>query len=203
MSQAMTAVIIDFMAYARKVYAKVLKWKTFEDYFVNLWRKFLKISENSMRIDIVFDLYEEKSLKHWERLRRKKVDPIDILSEKLCTHTPLPVDMEASWASSQNKKLFQELFIEWLVRQGKHKKPVYLGGGHRVAPKMCMKLTNDTTTWIESLHCECEEADDRMMKHIENSVSTDFVERVMIASADTDVMISGLYHFKNCNKIVD
>ena len=93
-SQATTAVIIDFMAYARKVYAKVLKWKTFEDYFVNLWRKFLKISENSMRIDIVFDLYEEKSLKHWERLRRKKVDPIDLQSEKLCSHTLLPVDME-------------------------------------------------------------------------------------------------------------
>ena len=145
-SQATTAVIIDFMAYARKVYAKVLKWKTFEDYFVNLWRKFLKISENSMRIDIVFDLYEEKSLKHWERLRRKKVDPIDLQSEKLCSHTLLPVDMEAFWASSQNKKLFQELFIEWLIKEGKHVKPVYLGGGHRVTPKMCMKLTNSTTT---------------------------------------------------------
>ena len=195
-SKENTAVIIDFMAYARKSYVKVLKCKTFGDYFDNLWRKFVRLSEGSLRTDIVFDLYEEKSLKHWERLRRKKVDPIDVTPNS--PSTPLPVNMESFWASSQNKKLFQELFIEWLVKQGNHEKPVYLGGGHKVTPKMCMKLTKDSATWIPSLQCECEEADDRIMKHIENCVSTDFVERVMIASADTDVMISALYHFKMC-----
>ena len=72
---------------------------------------------------------------------------------------------------------------------------MYLGGGHKFTPKMCIKLREDSATWIP-LHCECEEAVDRIMKHIENSVLTDTVERVMIASADADVMISALYHFK-------
>lgn len=57
---------------------------------------------------------------------------------------------------------------------------------------MCMKLIKDSIFWKLSLHCECEEADDRIMKHIENGVSIDFVERIMIASAHTDAMISTL-----------
>ena len=121
--QEKTAVIIDFIAYARKVYSKVLKCKTFGDYFNNLWKRFQKLSEDSLRIDIVFDLYEDKSLKHWERLRREKVDPIDIIPNN--PNAPLPVNMDTFWASSQNKMLFQELFIEWLVKQEIMKKCVF------------------------------------------------------------------------------
>ena len=64
------AIVIDFMAYARKVPIKKQNLKTYHDFVTSLWKTFQSLSETCSRIDIVFDLYNEQSIKASERSRR-------------------------------------------------------------------------------------------------------------------------------------
>ena len=54
--------IIDFTEYARKDPAKKASLKTFFDLCNHLWSTFMHLSKDSTRIDIVFDLYHDKSI---------------------------------------------------------------------------------------------------------------------------------------------
>ena len=60
-------IVIDFMGYARKVPVTKLKLKTFHDLVKNLGSTFQSLSATCTRIDIVFHLYKEKSIKSPER----------------------------------------------------------------------------------------------------------------------------------------
>ena len=55
--------IIDFMAYARKVPVKKANLKTFLDFLEHLWSTFTDLSKGCTRIDIIFDLYHNKASK--------------------------------------------------------------------------------------------------------------------------------------------
>ena len=48
-----TAIVIDFIAYARKLPLTKLKLKTFEDFANNLWKTFRYLSRDSSRIEAV------------------------------------------------------------------------------------------------------------------------------------------------------
>ena len=56
-------IVINFMAYSRRVPIKKLKLTSFNDYFRFLLRTFQQLSKQSTRIDIVFDLYLKDSVK--------------------------------------------------------------------------------------------------------------------------------------------
>ena len=56
-------VIIDFMAYARKVSIKKQNLKTYNDFFSSLWSTFSFLFKSCNRVDIVFDVYKENSIK--------------------------------------------------------------------------------------------------------------------------------------------
>ena len=73
-----TAIMIDFMAYARKVAVKKLNLMTFGDLVKKLWNTFIYLSRDCNRIDIIFDLYLQQSIKQCERDRRSKHDAINI-----------------------------------------------------------------------------------------------------------------------------
>ena len=73
------AVIIDFMAYVRKVPIKTLKLNTYNDLFSNLWDTFTSLSHSCDRIDIVFDVYIDHSIEASERARRATVQGIETL----------------------------------------------------------------------------------------------------------------------------
>lgn len=62
------------------------------------------LSQSSKRVDIVFDLYKEISVKVAERIRRMQKDPINTTTSS--TSTPLPKDMDAFWALIHNKIQF-------------------------------------------------------------------------------------------------
>ena len=55
------------MAYARKVLTKKANLKTSSDLCSHLWSTFMQLSKDSTRIDIIFDLYHDKSIKGSER----------------------------------------------------------------------------------------------------------------------------------------
>ena len=70
--------------------------------FANLIIQRIKgIAQNSSRIDIVFDVYKEGSVKAAERQQKKTSHPINMNIDGV--ETPLPKDMYAFWASSSNK----------------------------------------------------------------------------------------------------
>ena len=61
-SDLSTAVLINFMAYTRKIPQKRMRLSTYEDYFNALWKMLSRISKESIRIDIVFDVYLRYSI---------------------------------------------------------------------------------------------------------------------------------------------
>ena len=62
--------VIDFMAYARKIPLKTIQLKLFEEFAKHLLDIFLSISWHSQRVDIIFDVYVEDSIKAFEENRR-------------------------------------------------------------------------------------------------------------------------------------
>ena len=62
-------IIIDFLSFARKFPIKKLNLKTFSDLVANLCSTFNSHSRDCTRIDIVFDLYKDDSIKAGERSR--------------------------------------------------------------------------------------------------------------------------------------
>ena len=60
----------------------------------------------------------------------------------------------------------------------------------------CIKVCYvDLSQDMESLRCSHEEGDDRMMFHIHQVITTDDIERVIIASGDTDDFVCSICHF--------
>ena len=69
-------VVLDFMAYVRKVPVKKAKLKTYGDMTKHLWNTFTKLASDYAKIDIIFDLHTTFSIKETERNRRNAVEAI-------------------------------------------------------------------------------------------------------------------------------
>ena len=82
-----------------------------------------------------------------------------------------------------------------MIETYKDCKPVYLGGSHLTDLTACMKLVQGNEGYERLLKCDHEEADDRIMFHVNHAVTVDKFRRVIVASADTDVFICLVYHF--------
>ena len=143
-----------------------------------------------------FILYLENSIKQDERMRRKKGDAINVVINHIDQH--LPVDMEWFYSSSENKVQLQQFFIKWLSDTYNDKKPVYLRGSHHSNLTSCFKIAERNIQEVHCLRCDYEEADDRIMYHINYAVTAEGFENVVIASADTDIYICSIFHFNRC-----
>ena len=71
-NEVRSCILFDFMAYARKVPVKTDHVQCFGGFAEYIWNTFTRLSDNSKRIDIVFDLYIDSSTKVNERVRRKQ-----------------------------------------------------------------------------------------------------------------------------------
>ena len=193
-SDLKSVIVVDFMAYARKIPTKKMMLSTYEDYFKALWRTFSSLSKDCSRIDIVFDIYLRHSIKQGERNRRSKLDPIE--TNITCIKQQLPVEMDRFWSSSENKMKFQHTFIKWARYNYISDVPIYLGGAGEENVPACIKVcSDDPSDDVDSLRNTHEEADDRMMFHVHQSVTSKKFERVIIASGDTYVFGCSIYHF--------
>ena len=190
------AVIIDFMAYVRKVPIRTLKLTTYNDLFGNLWDTFMSLAYTCERIDIVFDVYIDHSVKASERRRRATMDGIETLIQK--TDQTLPVEMERFWSLSQNKTALQQHFISWTIKKVEaenFEKQLFLGGSHRENSNICLSYVNGSFGTERLLECSHEEADDRIFFHIHHAVRVGYCRSVLIASADTDIFTCATHHF--------
>ena len=193
------AVIIDFMAYVRKVPIKTLKLNTYNDFFGNLWDTFTSLSHSCDRIDIIFDVYIDHSIKASERKRRAVVQGIETLISTF--DQTLPVEMERFWSLSQNKTALQQNFISWILdklERERFDKHLFLGGSHKEDSDICLSFTSNGSFSVERLlQCTHEEADDRVFFHVNHAVKVGYYRSIVIASADTDIFVSATYHFSN------
>ena len=113
--------------------------------------------------------------------------------------------MKSFISSSQNKaNLLEFLSVSWkesAINLSEIK--LFLGG-------MCkdsgdtLAFTNGHWSRVESLSCEKhEEADTRMMAHLYYCSQQLECERIIVESADTDVLLLCMYHFARLNKFCE
>ena len=96
-----------------KVPIKKQKLICYNDLFCSLWNTICNLARSCERIDIVFDVYVDHSVKGSERRRRATVEGVlTIVSD---FEQVLPAEMERFWSLSANKTALQQLFIQWIL----------------------------------------------------------------------------------------
>ena len=199
------ALIIDFMAYCRKVAVKKLGLENYDKFAEHILTMFLSLGSSSDEIHIIFDIFQD-SFKNYERIRRLqsktkkklKAIPVTILSGE----QKLPASMESFWPLSSNKLQLQRFIISHIREKYTGAKPIYLAGAHEDDTGKCMLVQSEVVITIPELSCSHEEADDRILFHIQHITNdrTD-ISSIVVATEDTDVIVSLLYHqlesFKN------
>jgi len=111
---------------------------------------------------------------------------IDVIS----LNQNVPVVLENFWSSSISKNAFQAFYVEWLTTNYQGIKPLFLG----ISPQAWI-VSAGCTAPFPRLNCTHEEADDRMMFHVQDILShRTGPTSLTLASSDTDVFVCKLYH---------
>lgn len=193
-----TCTVFDFMLHARAIAAAASSsMKTFGDLAEKILNRITALSKEAERVDVVFDLYQENSIKAGERLRRTKKDPVHMtISNSL---TALPKDMDAFWSSIHNKNQLQKFFQTYVLHHQEHfsRVSVFLSG---MTGEEALKIQNGHVTKVPELNSAVEEADERIFIHINHAVKTTNVKNLLIASSDTDVFVCAIYYFHSVFK---
>ena len=183
--------IIDFMALVRTVSLKNRQppVKTFHDFATALTAMITSAAHNSDEVHIVFDHYKEDSIKNMERMRRGKCKE-RLVFDVILPNQNVPVHLDQFWASSISKTAFQAFYVEWLTSNYKGNKPLHLG----IHPKS-WRVAAGHAHHFPLLDCTHEEADDRIMFHVQVILSDRSIPTsITVFSADTDVLVCLLYH---------
>ncbi len=178
------------MALVRKVPLKKLDppIKTFNDFAIALTSMVTNAGHSCDEIHIVFDNYREGSIKSAERKRRGKSREMVVLDAISPNQNVPVVVIENFWSSSVSKTTFQALYVEWLTTNYSGSKPLYLG----ISPL----VSAGHATLYPRLNCTHEEADDRIMFHVQDITShRSGPTSLTLSSGDTDVFVCLLYHF--------
>ena len=183
--------IFDFTGFTRQVPVKKSKLKKFSDLCNHIWASFQGLAENCERINIVFDRYDQTSIKGNERNCRGK--QAEILTDVFYDDQVHSLEMDKFWLLWQNKVSFQQFFIKWLLTQDTSGKTICLGGCHKSDQNICILAS--ITKAQPLLRCFHEEADDRIMYHLSHAVKTDKYRSGIILSPDTDVLVCAIYKY--------
>ena len=141
-------VIIDFMAYARKVSKKS---QTYNDFFISFWSTFSFLFKSCNQVDTVFDAYKENNIKASELRRRTTGEGIETIISGF--DQSLPVETDQFWSASQNKTALEQLFTKWVLNKVKSEqfdKLLFLGGSHKQNDAMCVSFVSGLGS-VESL----------------------------------------------------
>ena len=165
----------------------------FHDLVRNLGSTFQSRSVTCTRIDIMFDLYKEKSIKSNERDRRS--DGKGVLTNVCTLDQPLPVEMKKFWALSDNKVSLQQILIKWMKESQIDHTFVFIVGSLSEHETMCIGIVNGSCYDERLLQCYHEEADDRMF-HLNHTPKISKFCSVAITSLDIDIFVCVLHHFR-------
>ena len=157
------------MGYARKIPVKKMNLHNYVDFAMALWKTFLNLSKHCDRIDVIFDLYLQQSIKQDERNRQTKADPIELRISHF--EQQLPIEMDRFWASPENKMRLQQMFIKSSLHWRLLLKTILASLFHLGKPilmTVCFSSQNDI--WCNAF------AKTKVLKHLTSSV-TIFITR--------------------------
>ena len=176
-----TCLILDVMLIIRK-----LTWTnlvTFEDLAKNFSRYVLdKCSlQKTKRIDFIFDSYFPNSPKSSEHFRRCKTQ--SIIFPKISDHTKLPKnnDKDDFWGSSSNKILLQHFLKNYVTLNADFDEFDIVFSTIDDFPCTALKRSVDSIKYLQRF--DIEEADVKIMLHMQHAVSEGY-ENVYLISSD-------------------
>eukprot|EP00794_Sanderia_malayensis_P019746 gene19746-21683_t len=159
--------------------------KIFSDVSDAIFRKVLAEGSRSKRIDVVFDVYLDQSIKNAERAVKRGASSAISFKNIQAGHKIQQWDLFIK--SSKNKtSLIQFLAKEWRQESYRNRlagKTMFIGYDTE-----CWKLTESTAQEATELRCAHEEADTRLLLHAKNAAE-EGCEAVIIVSEDTDVFV--------------
>ena len=175
------ASVIDGMSLVQRVKGDQA---TFGDIANTVLSMALNEGGQSDRIDVVFDMYHEKSIKNSERLLRGE-ETGDQLQN--ITGTQIVRQWRRFLTKVNNKNnLIVFIVNEWMrvrYRAKLHHKVLYA-----TAKEKCYRITAEGSSEVQALQCKQEEADGRLILHAAHASKQGY-GRVVICSEDTDVFV--------------
>ena len=72
---------------------------------------------------------------------------------------------------------------------------LHLGGSHPDNMNSCLRISGSESSMEPLLLCYHEEADDRLMYHVNQTIKIDRISKIIIASSDTDVLTCAVSFF--------
>lgn len=179
-----TATIIDGMSFVQKVKADV---STFGDIAKSIHGMIRREAMYSNRVDVVFDTYEDISIKTIERTSRGEEQGLQLNN---ITATQLVRQWRSFLKQVNNKSSLIEFFVrEWQKAPYTDKladKELFVT--HR---DKCWKITGNECKEVPELTSKHEEADGRLILHAAHAVAAGHTA-IVICSEDTDVFILSL-----------
>ena len=176
-----SACVIDGMSLVQKTQGND---KTFAQLADTVLSQVMHEGAESSRIDVVFDVYEDISIKNTERTRRGSDTGIQYKSIS-------PGHKIQQWrkllCSPTNKtNLIKFLVDEWKTdarRERLNDKTLYV-----TCAQACFKLTRENCEEVQELTSSQEEADTRLLLHAKHAAESG-MEAVVVTAEDTDVMV--------------
>ena len=139
---------------------------------------------NSTRIDVIFDVYKENSIKNAEREKRGA----EFGNE--CRNIQSEHEVQQSrkfLLNPKNKKAFTEFVVkEW--RRDKYRTKLTGKVPFVTCESDCYEITSQAANIVEELNSTHEEADTRLILHAAHAARSGY-KTVVVASEDTDVFL--------------
>jgi len=183
-----THVVVDFMSKMRQM--PLAEFSTLGDVVTAVITSATSLCHESDYIHLVLDSYIEFSLKEGERMKRTNVTPIDIIG--MNANTPIPRQLDKFWASEKNKRNLQ-LLVRDMVSNRAEGNPVIIASSV-VSDDEVLPGKAAGGEEISDLHSWIEEADARLVVHVEWAVCVKQCKRVVVCSNDTDTFALLLHY---------
>lgn len=180
-------IIIDGMVMVQSTPVK--NSVTFGDYSDTVLKRITKEGAEYSRVHVVFDVYQESSIKGSERSRRSSTQ----LAAYHISHRSLklPKNWQSFLSNIKNKnELVNFLIASWQESDIPENKTLFLSAGQT------WKLTSTTQTEIDDLKSNHDEADTALIVYAK-AAFRDGYSTVVIRTVDTDVLVLATYHLNN------
>ncbi|KAL8622995.1 hypothetical protein ACOMHN_027116 [Nucella lapillus] len=184
-----THVVVDFMSKMQQM--PLTEFSTIGAAVIKVIESSTRLCHESDFIHLVLDSYIELSLKEGERMRRRAdVTPIDIIG--MNANTPIPRQLDKFWASEKNKQNLN-LLVRDMVSNRAEGNPVIIASSV-ICDDEVLPAKAAGGEEIPDLHSWIEEADARLVVHVEWAVRVKQCKRLIVVSNDTDTFALLLHY---------
>lgn len=185
-------IVFDGMAIVQMLQPKSAK-STYQQMAEGFWSYILSQSAGVSNLHIVFDRYEDNSVKIQTRERRgeniSSIAPVSIQPNMVIG------DWKRVLTSTKSKCELTKLYTRYitqnchcLLRDGVQ---VFVSGGLK---QKVLRVTNEYVAYVDALESTHEEADTRMLLHLVHASSVG-AKNAVLFSPDTDVLVLLVHHF--------